>query len=177
MNRRLTLAQLYRDAEAGLWLNMTYRYGEKIPERLSGWRKVIGHGSKCLYLLSEGRKSALTIKNAVLTEYTGTQLSIYDKGVRKLNEHEMETLKKWESHYRKKGYEELDWMAALSDGCGTYWIRRAFFREAGVEYLVSELAGDSGLRLVYDENEEKLISDPKIRGNLVFSYQVHKGRF
>lgn len=45
-----TLAQLKRDAKAGtIEARMTYRFGEGIPERLRGWRRIVNSNSVAIF--------------------------------------------------------------------------------------------------------------------------------
>ena len=97
MEKRMTLAQLKRDANSGcLVLEMMERFGdtgEQIPERLRGKRPVTRSNSVGIFLRNvSGEESELRLCNAKLTEYTGDELVIYSAGYRDVTPQEQGVL-------------------------------------------------------------------------------------
>ena len=165
-----TLSELKAIAKTNLYeAKLIYRYGEEIPERLSGWRKIVGSNSVAIFLLNnEGKQSELRIENASLIEFNDTILSIFEVGERELNEEELKLLQAWKEitdteEYKKQG--EID---ALTDGSQNYYKKKSFFRNA--EYM---LGFDFSQGKRYNHNTGKMY-DKKVKGKIILQYEFRK---
>ena len=167
-----TLAELKREAKTGnMYLEMVYRFGSDIPEKLKGKRKVIGSNSVSISLLTtDGRKSELRLEKASLVEYDGEMLTIYGAGSRELNEKEQDIVNEWKKITSTKEYKEKAYNDAISDGSITYWKEKIFFKDKGALYLMGV---EKQKGLLYDFNAN-LIIDENIKGKKELQYKVYK---
>jgi hypothetical protein len=167
-----TLAELKREAKTGnMYLEMVYRFGSDIPEKLKGKRKVIGSNSVSISLLTtDGRKSELRLEKASLVEYDGDMLTIYGAGSRELNEKEQDIVNEWKKITSTKEYKEKAYHDAISDGGITYWKEKKFFKDKGALYL---MGCEKQKGLLYDFNAH-LIIDESIKGKKELQYKVYK---
>lgn len=165
-----TLADLKRDAKSGKFYGeMVFRYGEEIPERLKGKRKLVDANSACVkFLNADGKKSELRIKYASLIEYTGDELIIYGYAMRDLTEQESKIMQEWKVIEETTQYHERSRIDALSDGNQTYWRETHFFKDKGYIYLMG-LEEQAGLK--YDRGTGRII-DKHIRGEKELAYKI-----
>jgi hypothetical protein len=165
-----TLAELKRIANTGKYqAKMIYRYGEDIPERLQGWRKIIGSNTVAIFLLtSDNKKSELDIKRASLVEYTGSLLHICDPGERELNDSERKLMNDFETVVNTKEYQLQVERDLLTDGSSSYWERKSFFK--GHEYM---LGHEFVLGKKYNRNTKKMI-DMSVKGKLIIQYIIEE---
>lgn len=154
-----TLAQLKRDAKAGnIETRMTYRYGEEIPERLQGWRKLVNSNSVAIFFRNaDGKESELRIRTAALVDYDENALTVYGIGQRELTDEERAALYEWEAIE-----------AGLTMWDSGYWKKKDFFEKRGMEHL----EGFEFVRgLKYDRNTGK-VYDMQVRGDVELRYEL-----
>lgn len=160
MKKRMTLAQLKRDANSGcLVLEMVERYGdtgEQIPQRLRGKRPVTRSNSVGIFLRNvSGEESEMRLDNAKLTEYTGDELVIYSAGYRDLTEQEKEIL------------DTANQIRAEHDG--VYWYARGFVNQSACPWMLGDLVRGKK----YDRCKEKVL-DYSVRGSVILRYKVYR---
>jgi hypothetical protein len=163
-----TIAELKRIANTGNYqAKMMYRYGEDIPERLQGWRKIVGSNTVAIFLLtSDNKKSELDIKRASLVEYTGSLLNICEAGERELNDSERKLMDDWETVVKTKEYQLQLERDLLTDGSSSFWEKKSFFK--GHEYM---LGHEFVLGKKYNRNTKKMI-DMSVKGKLLIQYMI-----
>lgn len=169
-----TLADLKRDAKSGtLEGRITFHsmWQEGLPERLQGWRRLVGSNSVAIFFQNaDGKKSELRLEKSSLVEYDGSSLTVYFAGYRDLNDAERKVMDGWAaiaSTPEHKAQAEVD---ALTDGSSTYWEKVSYFRKAGMEYLMG-LEKQGGLK--YDWNLMK-VRDDSIKGEVGMRYEIRK---
>ena len=164
----MTLAQLKRDAKAGMSLELIERFGgcdeKHIPDRMKGSRKVIGQNTVALKLLNhDGKESELRLDNAKLTEYTGDTLTIYTAGYRPLTDQERAVLD--EGIRRGREYEEK------YPSCSGYWIKKSFYEKSDCPWM----EGYDYIRGMKYDSSKDMIHDSHVRGDAILKYRVYKG--
>lgn len=163
-----TLVQLKQDAKSGrMSMEMTERYGaygEQIPEKLRGIRRVIGVNTVALHLQNnDGNISELQVKCASLVEYDADTLVVYEAGLRDLTDEERTILAEWkrieDEHIKQNPFGD------------TYWKRKNYFATCTCPWLDG---GDSvrGKRLEYVCGTPK-IRDNSIKGEAILKYRVY----
>lgn len=160
-----TLADLKREAKRGtLEAKMTVRCGTTdIPERLRGWRKVVDSNSVAIFvLLQDGCKSELRLERSSLVEYDGETLIVYNAGYRSLNSLEQRVMNEWSKKSSIQDFKSLEETDALTDGSSTYWRKVAYFRNAGMEYLMG-CKKERGLKYDFATGT---VQDDKIKGTV-----------
>lgn len=169
-----TLADLKREAKSGTLEGKFIhhsQFGENLPMRLQGWRKLVDSNSVAIFFLtSDGKKSELRLDKASLVEYDGKTLTVFNAGYRDLTEEEQGVMNAWKeksSTPQFKAQEEAD---ALTDGSSTYWAKVAHFSKAGREYLMG-FTKQRGMK--YDFNTGK-VHDDKIKGAVCMQYKIRK---
>lgn len=164
-----TLAELKREAKSGtLKLELTYRFGEEIPERLKGIRQVKGRSNSIIMVNGKGEESYLWFTCANLVDYDGQTLTIYSPGVRDLTAEE----KLW----FEKGKEEQDRYQKENPYTDSFWHMRGWWKETPCPWL-DRYNGNPGKkirgkRLGYVNYEPKIFDD-SIKGKKDLAYKVH----
>jgi len=160
-----TLADLKRDAKAGkLALEMIYRYGEEIPEKMRGARQIVGVRTAAIDLLNkDGVKSELRFEAASLTEYTPETLTIYAAGVRDLTPEERAEMDR--ADIERKTYQEQN---PYSD---SFYHMRTWFKNSPFSYL-SGLEEYTGSKRLYHTRDGVKIIDRAIKGDVMLKYKV-----
>ena len=170
----MTLAQLKRDAQTKsiqLKIKPVGIWSKGIPERLNGWRKVIGANTVGIFLLnSNGQRSELRIKNANLVEYDNNTLTVYGEGQRDLTDGEKKIMNEWDAKANTKEHRERAWNDAMTDGSSTYWEKKWFFQKNNAEHL---LGYEFCKGMKYDWNTGK-VWDNKIKGEIELQYEVER---
>ena len=159
-----TLAELRRDAAAKRFTaEIVFRFGDKIPERLKGERKISRTNTVAIFFVNQnGEESELQLPPASLVEYGGDFLEIYAPAVRELTDAEKDAIAAYE-----RSEEEYK---AKYNGCGRgYWYRRMFFENAGFPYLGGADEFLRGKR--YRAYDNKVI-DKGLRGELNLRYKL-----
>jgi len=166
-----TLAELKRIAKANTHeAKMVYRFGEEIPEKLSGWRWIVDSNSVSISLLNnDNKKSELRIDAAALIEYDGSSITLYNAGLRELNAEEKDAMDGWQKIADTEQYKQQAEIDALTDGSGTYWQERAYFEKSGYGYLFHS---DDAARH-YDHNTGK-IRDKQVKGDKIIQYEIRQ---
>ena len=163
-----TLVQLKQDAKSGrMSMEMTERYGaygEQIPEKLRGIRRVVGANTVALHLQNnDGNISELQVKCASLVEYDADTLVVYEAGLRDLTDEERTILAEWkrieDEHIKQNPFGD------------TYWKRKNYFATCTCPWLDG---GDAvrGKRLEYVCETPK-IRDNSIKGEAILKYRVY----
>lgn len=168
-----TLQDLKRDAKSGMYeARMVLRCGTTdIPERLQGWRKIIGSNSVAIFLMmNDGRKSELTVSRASLVEYDGEYIRQYLAGFRAPTEKEQAVLDEWKSYASEPSFVAQAEADAYTDGTSTYWTEVAFFSKAGYEYLM----GCKKKRGMIYDRQRGMVQDDRIKGALFMEYEVRR---
>lgn len=168
-----TLQDLKRDAKTGmLEARLIIRCGSTdIPERLQGWRKIIGSNSTAIFLMmNDGRKSELPVPRASLVEYDGAYIRQYLAGFRSLTEKEQSFLEEWKRYASEPSFAAQVEADAYTDGTSTYWTKVAFFSKAGYEYLM----GFNKKRGMVYNPQKGVVYDDRIKGQLYMEYEVRK---
>ena len=167
MEKRMTLAQLKRDANSGcLVLEMMERFGdtgEQIPERLRGKRPVTRSNSIGIFLRNmSGEESELRLCNAKLTEYTGDELVIYGAGYRDVTPQEQAVL---------DGIKRI--LAERADEYnGGFWQAKQFAMESDCPWMwVYGTGAINGKR--YDLCSGRVL-DHAVRGDVAIRYKVYR---
>lgn len=168
-----SLAQLKRDAKLGkfegrmiLWCSST-----DIPQRLSGWRKLVDANTVSIsFLNNQGKESELRLPCSNLVEYTSSGLILYRAGLRDLNEVEKAFFEKWEEEKKRTDFDSRSETDILTDGSSTYWQRKHYFIDNGFEYLLghNEKQGKK-----FDFNTGK-VRDNTIKGEKEMEYLIRK---
>lgn len=160
-----TLADLKRDAKGGkLSLEMLYRYGEEIPEKMKGARQVIDANTAAIKLMNHnGEISELRPEAAALIEYTPDTLTIYAAGYRELTQEEAAEMDR--ANEERKRYQEAN---PYSD---SFWHMRAFWKNSRFSYLDGAGEYKQGKALRRTSNRDK-IQDRSIKGNIILKYRV-----
>ena len=163
-----TLVQLKQDAKSGrMSMEMIERYGaygEQIPEKLRGIRRVVGANTVALHLQNnDGNISELQVKCASLVEYDVDTLVVYEAGLRDLTDEERTILAEWkrieDEHIKQNPFGD------------TYWKRKNYFATCTCPWLDG---GDAvrGKRLEYVCGTPK-IRDNSIKGEAILKYRVY----
>ena len=160
-----TLADLKRDAKAGkIALDIIYRYGEAIPEKMKGPRQVIDANSAAIKLLNHnGERSELRPEAAALIEYTPDSLTIYAAGIRDLTQEEAAELEK--ANRERKRYQEVN---PYSD---SFWHMKAYWKNSKYSYLDGAGEYKNGKALKRTADGDK-IQDRSIKGDIILKYKV-----
>lgn len=167
----MSFAQLKRDAQSGkLYGELIERYGEtEIIERLRGRRRVVGANTVGItFLNNDGKKSECRVERAALMDYTGDTLTIYNPGLRDLNDEESRIMQGWKDIENTDDYQRRAEIDALSDGSSTYWQKVGYFRKAGKEYLTGG-EEQNGCKLDYNTGK---IRDKSVRGDTILKYKM-----
>lgn len=160
-----TLADLKRDAKAGkIALDIIYRFGEEIPEKMKGARQVIDANTAAIKLLNHnGEKSELRPEAAALVEYTPDTLTIYAAGIRDLTPEERAEMDRANAE-RKRYQEENPYN-------NSYYHMRAFWNNSKYSYLSGAGEYKNGKLLRRTKDGDK-IQDRSIKGNIILKYRV-----
>jgi hypothetical protein len=165
-----TLAELKRLAKQNiLEANMVYRFGDSIPERLKGFRKIIDANSVgIMFLNNDGKKSTLDILGASLIDWDDNSLSIFNPGERELTQDELDIMNQWKAIESTKEHQQQAQNDMLTDGSLTFWQKRIFFTNKGYEYLH---VGNN--KKAYNHNTNK-VKDSTVKGDLIIKYELRK---
>jgi len=163
--KKLTLAELKRNAKAGcIALDIVYRFGEEIPEKMRGARQIVGVRTAAIDLLNkDGVKSELRFEAASLTEYTPETLTIYAAGVRDLTPEERAEMDR--ADIERKTYQEQN---PYSD---SFYHMRTWFKNSPFSYL-SGLEEYTGSKRLYHTRDGVKIIDRAIKGDVMLKYKV-----
>lgn len=160
-----TLADLKRDAKSGkLSLEMIYRYGEEIPERIKGARRVIDANTAAIKLMTnDGNISELRPEAAALIDYTPDSLTIYAAGLRDLTQEERAEMDR--ANKERERYQEAN---PYSD---SFWHMKAYWKNSRFSYLdgAGEYKNGKALRRTADGDK---IQDRSIKGDIILKYKV-----
>lgn len=169
-----TLADLKRDAKSGtLEGRFTFHsmWQDGLPERLQGWRRLVDSNSVAIFFQNaDGRKSELRLEKSTLVEYDGNSLTVYFAGYRGLNAEESKVMDEWNRISSTPEFKERGRVDALTDGSSTYYEKVAFFRKAGMEYL---MGNERQRGLKYDSYLMK-VQDDSIKGEVGMRYEIRK---
>lgn len=168
-----TLQDLKRDAKSGEYeARLILRcVSTDIPERLQGWRRIIGSNSVAVFLATnDGRKSELPVPRASLVEYDGKTIKQYCAGYRCLTPEEQNVLEKWERYASAPDFIARAEADAYTDGTSTYWEKVAFFSRAGREYL---MGSKKERGMVYDWQKD-MVCDDNVKGTLSMVYEIRR---
>lgn len=160
----MTLAQLKRDADAGiLYLELLERgtqVGNEIPERLRGIARVTRSYSNGIYMQrGEGNESALEIRYASLIDYSNDYLIVYDAGVRFPTREELGVLVEYERLRSENTFSAKINANTFINNSKYPWMR-----------------GLKEIRGKYYIPQHNLIRDSKIKGKVALKYKVYKER-
>ncbi|MBE5919692.1 MAG: hypothetical protein E7272_07580 [Pseudobutyrivibrio ruminis] len=173
-----------KEALVGKELRQTVRWGKPVEEltkeelenfpRLLGWRKVENFKTEYVELrCADGQLSRMDIPRAALVEVDGNLLSIYNPGIRELNESEKKVWDEWMEIENSDEYQKQLEYDCLTDGSSTYWKKKHFFENKGYLYLMQ--GSQKGLRRVQGKPEAEgkiLLYDENIRGELFLQYEM-----
>lgn len=169
----MTLADLKRDAKSGtLEAKMTVRCGTTdIPERLRGWRKIVDSNSVAIFILrQDGCKSELRLERSSLVEYDGETLIVYNAGYRSLNSLERRLMNEWNKKSGTPEFKHREEVDALTYCSSTYWSKVAYFRNAGMEYLMG-CKKERGMKYDFATGT---VQDDRIKGAVDMRYEIRK---
>jgi len=168
-----TFAELKRLADSqNAFIEMVYRYGEPIPERLQGFRQLVGSKTKAILIkTNDGKVSELMIDNTNLIDISDNALTVYNSGVRELTQTEKDLLQVWEKIANEPENKKQLENDLLTDGNTMYWIKKSFFAERNATYLLGH-EKERGEK--YDRNIDKIKSD-KVKGDKILEYRISKG--
>ena len=162
----MSVAQLMRDARSGkMSLEMTYRYGNDIPESMQGKRRVCGVNTVALFLETPAfntGQSELRITKAGLTEYDGSTLKLYEPGYRDPTPEERAELEACQ----KQVDHAID---ADPFGSSGYWAKVAFFHKSAMPWLRGDKE-HQGMKYIPWKDQ---VMDSHIRGNRILEYNVY----
>ena len=169
-----TLADLKRDAKSGtLEGRFTFHsmWQDGLPERLQGWRRLVDSNSVAIFFQNaDGKKSELRLEKSTLVEYDGNSLTVYFAGYRDLNDAERRVMDGWHRITSTPEFKERGRVDALTDSSSTYYEKVAYFRKAGMEYLMG-LERQCGLK--YDNYLMK-VQDDSIKGEVGMRYEIRR---
>jgi hypothetical protein len=165
-----TLAELKRLAKQGILEgNLVYRFGDSIPERLKGFRKIIDANTVGItFLTNDGKKSTLDILSASLVAWDDNSLSVFNPGERELTQDELSVMNQWKEIENTPQHKQQAENDALTDGSTTFWQKRKFFTDKGYEYLH---VGNN--KKAYNHNTNK-VKDSAVKGDIILKYQLRK---
>ena len=173
-----TRAELFRDVKAKrITLELIERWGSRnIYENMQGKRTIGKVQTNGFYLINkDGKESFLDVGKASLMEYTENELRIYAPGCREMTEVEKQIMKEWEKIENTENYKEQERIDLLSDGSTTYYIKKRFFKDKKMEYLMG--TGNGAKRLIFSKycnGEKDCIQDDNVKGNLLLVYKVER---
>ena len=162
----MNLSEFKRKAQNGdIKLKLVYRFGEEIPEKLSGIRKVISVNTVGIKLsTTDGKSSELRFDFASLADISDSMITLYNAGERELTGEEQLIFDRWEG---KRDYKQEN-IDLLTDGSTAFYSRNKFFTDEGFEYL---LGYDRIKGMKYNFNTKK-VSDSKIKGEKILQYEI-----
>lgn len=173
-----TRAEFFRDAKANkIALELIERFGSRdIKENMQGIRKIGKVQSNAIYLINKnGDKSFLELAKASLMEYTEDELRIYDAGYREMTEKEKQVMREWEKIANTENYKRQAQYDVLGDGSTTYYMKKRFFIDKKMEYLIG--IGNGTKKLIfnrYHSGEKECIQDDNTKGNVILVYKVKR---
>lgn len=173
-----TRAEFFRDAKANkIALELIERFGSRdIKENMQGIRKIGKVQSNAIYLINKnGDKSFLELAKASLMEYTEDELRIYNAGYREMTEKEKQVMREWETISNTEDYKRQAKIDALGDGSTTYYMKKRFFIDKKMEYLMG--TGNGIKKLIFNKyynGEKECIRDDNVKGDLILVYKVER---
>lgn len=160
-----TLAELKREANAqAISVEMIYRYGKEIPERLKGIRKATRANTVGVFFRNaRGEESELHITSANLIDYDGDAITVYQPGTRELTSEEQNALDKATEAQRE--YEKK------YPYCESWFVKGAYIKNhyPQFDYLTSH----ERKRGKYYYMHNNTISDNAIKGEAIIKYKVY----
>lgn len=163
-----TLSQFKREVSNGSIKSMTLLIGVK--EAFKGVeREIAKTQSNGLYLLTNGRKSWLEYPKASLFEYDEDVVRMYYPGERELNTEEQRIMNEWKEITSTTEYKKQEEIDMLSDGSSTFYQKKRFFINKGMEYLL----GFNKISSYYYDTNKNIIRDDNIKGSLMFEYRLN----
>jgi hypothetical protein len=167
-----TFSELKRNADSGnYFIEMVYRYGDEIPDRLKGIRQLVGSKTKAILIKTNDDKvSQLDIDNTNLIDISDNALVVYNSGFRELNQDEKDLFEAWEKIANEPQNQKQLETDMLTDGSIMYWKRKTFFTQRNYGYLLGHQK-ERGEK--FDFNTGKIKSD-KVKGNKIMEYRIIK---
>jgi hypothetical protein len=166
----LSYAQMMRDFKSkNISLEMTYRFGNEIPEKLKGLRKVTKVQTKAIYLLrSDGKESWLELPNAKLVYCDEKRLSIYSIGKRELTEEENKLMQEWKAITETEDYKKKMEYDVLTDYHACFYQEKRFWTEKDMLHLF----GTNWVKGMKRDHNSNMVFDSKIKGDLQLEYRL-----
>jgi hypothetical protein len=162
-----TLAELKRNANEGrmsLELIEWYgKFGNDIPERLHGIRKVKKSNTVALFLVNkDGKESEMRIDcGASLIEYNGKTLVVYASGEREATEEEQNVLNGYkrlqEEYYKENPYGDF------------YWKSKDYFKNCSCPWM----SGFDEIKGKKYQSWNGKIRDNAVKGTVILRYNVY----
>jgi hypothetical protein len=167
-----TFAELKRNADSGnYYIEMVYRYGDEIPDRLKGIRQLVGSKTKAILIRTNDNKvSQLDIDNTNLIDISDNALIIYNSGFRELTNQEQEIMNIWKKIANEPDNQKQAETDLLTDGSTMFWKKKGFFTGLNAGYLLGH-EKEKGEK--YDFNTGKIRSD-KVKGDKIMEYRIIK---
>lgn len=158
----MTLSAFKRDAASGkISLELLERYGDEIPEKMRGIRKISKVNTVGVSLVNEhGEESELRFGSAKLIDYDGKFLTVYEPGQREPTEEEKKVLDKWNAKAEKRLKE--------NPFAEIYWTKKDYFANSSCPWM-SGHETVKGKRYLYNGK----VLDKSIRGKQILKYAVH----
>jgi hypothetical protein len=167
-----TFSDLKRLADTqSAFIEMVYRFGDEIPDRLKGVRQLVGSKTKAILIkTNDGKVSQLDIDNTNLIDISDNALIVYNSGFRELTQAEKDILQAWEKIANETENQKQLETDMLTDGSIIFWKRKRFFTERNYSYLLGH-EKERGEK--YDHNTNKIKSD-KVKGDKIMEYRIIK---
>jgi hypothetical protein len=167
-----TFSDLKRLADTqSAFIEMVYRFGDEIPDRLKGVRQLVGSKTKAILIkTNDGKVSQLDIDNTNLIDISDNALIVYNSGFRELTQAEKDILQAWEKIANETENQKQLETDILTDGSIIFWKRKRFFTERNYSYLLGH-EKERGEK--YDHNTNKIKSD-KVKGDKIMEYRIIK---
>jgi len=158
-----TLSDLKRFLVEGAKVERLTRYGKEAKAILVVV-KVQTNGVYLAPVEAQDRKSWIDFPPASLLEVDDKGFRIYNIGTRPMN---VEEQKVWDNVPVDKKQTEID---ALSDGSTMFYRERAYFINAGFEYLFGGFTSHN-LNVKRLDHNSMLVKDPEVKGELILEYK------
>lgn len=165
-----TFSELKRLADTqSAFIEMVYRFGDEIPDRLKGVRQLVGSKTKAILIkTNDNRISHLEIDNTNLIDITDNALIVYNAGLRELTQAEKDILEAWRKIANEPNNQRQAETDLLTDGSTMFWKKKRFFMDRNASYLLG-YEKERGEK--YDYNTGKIRSD-KVKGDKIMEYRI-----